>query len=211
MASPGPVESAIAAESSTMPTPNPHRTAPPPPSAAPPALATGPAIAAPPNAERATAEPARRRHTPLILLATAAVAALAAGVVWGVVTAPGHHAAAQSPDHSQATPMAAAEQAPYRAAEVAAKPDGPGQITVTWRTPSSMAGVSSFLVRASLYGHWDVQQAADPTATSRAFTGLTPGKYYCFVVYTIVERPGAAQPQFAMTTADDKACAVPGK
>jgi serine/threonine protein kinase len=181
----------------------------------PPPATWPPTIVTTPNTESATAvalpQTARRRHTPLVLLATAAAAALAAGVVWGIVTAPGHHAANQtSSDSRQAKPLTVAEQAPYLAAGVTAKPDGPNQITVTWRTPSSMAGVSAFLIRASLYGHWDVEQTADPTATSRAFTGLTPGKYYCFAVYTIVERPGA-QPRFALTTVDDKACAFPGK
>jgi serine/threonine protein kinase len=142
--------------------------------------------------------PAKRRYTGLILLLSAGLVALLAGIVWGAVTAPRaqqHPPAPKITNTSAASPLPAAQQGAYRAGSVTVTPLGHGA-RVSWTAPRSSNGVAAFIVVAELADQAQQEHTVGARGRSVVFAGLSAGQRYCFVVGTLVEsadgRPNTA-------------------
>lgn len=165
------------------------------------------------EAGAASQPPARRtrsrsRYVPLALLLAIGVIALLAGVVWGVVTAPGSAPArtavpAGSPGGTAVVPVSGAQQASYRPRQVTVAPDGAG-IRVSWSAPSVTIGISAYIAIAERGGEPAQEKTLAPSGRDAVFTGLPHGQRYCFVVGSLLEA-AAGQPE---TAAAAPACAT---
>lgn len=143
----------------------------------------------------------RRRNTGLILLVAAGSAALAAGVAWGVATAPKQSTAAQN-----AGPVVAiatfdgSQRAAYQATNARATATGT-DISVTWATPRQSAGVQSYIVVVASHNQTvrttTVPATGAATTLSTSFTGLLPSVTYCVSIMTYAVAPGDQTPHIA--------------
>ncbi|MEY9858697.1 serine/threonine protein kinase [Catenulispora sp. GAS73] len=147
----------------------------------------------------------RRRNTGLVLLVAAGATALAAGVAWGVATAP--KKAAQSAGSGPVvtvSPFSGAKLAEYQVTDAKAAAASGADVTVTWSAPRVTAGVQSYIVVVNLHNQ-SVQSTtvAGQTLTAR-FKGLTPSTTYCVSVVTFAVAPGDSGPH----TAPPNQCAL---
>lgn len=129
----------------------------------------------------------RSRRTGLVILLSAVLLVLLAGLAWWVVSSPGRgrvSAAGRTP--AAASPLSAAQQTQYQATRVrvVAEPRG---VRVRWSRPSRTGGVAAFIVVAELGGRAQQEHTVGSGGRSAAFAGLRPGRRYCFVVGTVVE------------------------
>jgi serine/threonine protein kinase len=142
--------------------------------------------------------PPRRYPLEIVLLVTAATIALTAGIIWGVVTAPGG-------DHSTGGPTAQPsgrvtsggalshdDQLLFMPNTVSVTMTGPTEATVTWTTPQKPDAVAGFLVSTSHYGIADGNVPVDKTQFKSVLQGLKPGTRYQIVVASLVSSTGGA-------------------
>ncbi|WP_228564557.1 fibronectin type III domain-containing protein, partial [Catenulispora rubra] len=146
----------------------------------------------------------RRRNTGLVLLIAAGATALAAGVAWGVATAP--KKAAQSANAGPVVTVptfTGTKLSDYQVTGAKAAASGT-DVTVTWSAPRVTAGVQSYIVVVNLHNQ-SVQSAtvAGQTLTA-SFKGLTPSTTYCVSVVTYAVAPGDSGPH----TAPPQQCAL---
>ncbi len=151
---------------------------------------------------------ARSRYAPLVFLLAIGVIALLAGVVWGVVTAPGPAprstaAPAGSAGATAAVPLPPAQQASYRPRGVSVAAAGTG-IRVSWSAPEITVGISAYIVIAERDGEPAQEKTLAPSALAAVFTGLPRGQRYCFVVGSLLQA-ASGQPE---TAAAAPACAT---
>jgi hypothetical protein len=145
-----------------------------------------------------------RRNTGLILLATAGVAALAAGIAWGVATAP-KKAAATSPGPLVGVSNFTGDLlAGYEVTNPSATQSG-SNASVSWGPSQKTAGVQNYVVLARLYDQTVQYNTVASSITTTQFTGLKPGSPYCFVIITIALAPGDS----ASRTATYPTCVLP--
>jgi serine/threonine protein kinase len=133
--------------------------------------------------------PAKRRYTGLVLLLSAGLVALLAGIVWGAVTAPRSQHRPPAPkitNTSAASPLPAAQQGAYRAGGVTVTTMGHGA-RVSWTAPRSSNGVAAFIVVAELADQAQQEHTVGARGRNAVFAGLQAGQRYCFVVGTLVE------------------------
>ena len=140
------------------------------------------------------------RYAPLAFLLAIGVVALLAGVVWGVVTAPGPapHPTTTPPGSPGATavvPLPAVQQASYRPQQVTVAATGAG-IRVSWSAPKITVGISAYIVIAERGGEPAQEKTLAPSALAAVFTGLPRGQRYCFVVGSLLQAV-AGQPETA--------------
>jgi hypothetical protein len=154
----------------------------------------------------------RQRNTGLILLVTASVSALVAGIAWGVATAPKKSDTPQSGPLVTISAFPDAQAPAYEATDVRAVATG-GTVTVSWTQPQHADGVQNYLVIAELYGRTDQTSLVPAGKLSTTFSGLQSGVPYCFAVTTYATAPGDTAPHTATTpqcaTVADSASTAP--
>lgn len=143
------------------------------------------------------AQPPRRRYTGLILLVAAGSAALAAGVVWGIATAPKQNPSSQTPGPVVAVAtFDGAQRAAYQATNAKASAAGTS-VNVTWSAPQQSVGVQSYIVIVTLHNQTVQTTTVAASTLSAAFAGLTPATTYCVSVVTYAVAPGDQSPHVA--------------
>lgn len=155
-----------------------------------------PAIAATTPAPKVV-EP-RRRNTGLVLLVAAGLTALAAGVAWGVATAPkkSTSSAGTSPVVSVPT-FSGAQRSAYEVTDAKASAAGGDGVAVTWSPPRQTAGVQSYIVVVNLHNQSVQSTTVAGQTLTATFKGLTPGTTYCVSVVTFAVAPGDSGPHTA--------------
>ena len=147
----------------------------------------------------------RRRNTGLVLLVAAGATALAAGVAWGVATAP--KKAAQSAGSGPVvtvSPFTGAKLAEYQVTDAKAAAASGADVTVTWSAPRVTAGVQSYIVVVNLHNQSVQSTTVAGQTLTASFKGLTPSTTYCVSVVTFAVAPGDSGPH----TAPPQQCAL---
>ncbi|MEZ0108673.1 serine/threonine protein kinase [Catenulispora sp. EB89] len=142
----------------------------------------------------------RRRNTGLVLLVAAGATALAAGVAWGVATAP--KKAAQSASAGPVvtvSPFSGAKLSEYQVTDAKAAASG-ADVTVTWSAPRVTAGVQSYIVVVNLHNQSVQSTTVAGQTLTAGFKNLTPSTTYCVSVVTYAVAPGDSGPHTAPPT-----------
>jgi Fibronectin type III domain len=141
----------------------------------------------------------------MILLAVSATAALAAGIVWGMVTSGGTTTtptAQPSATQNQvvpAPPFPTSVQNAYRPLNVTVTPGTTTDAVVSWSPPANASDISGYIVDYSLFGVSQKPITVSVAEHSARLTGLTAGQHYEITVSSLVLLPGDPAEHLAMS------------